>query len=157
MTAPGQLSSRDSELTISSSTPPNRSTIENKRRSDPPLPPGCSYGTLTLDQALNLPDATEDEKNPQRQVIWVDFAPSSPENPFFFSKVRKRAIICVAVFFTGVTALNTSAYSIGEQSMSRDLGLNSAEAASGLALYAWVSLIVPIGLLCRRCCEHGAD
>lgn len=144
-----QLSTRDSELTISSSNPPPvvvrtpKSGLNTPSNRYSPLPPGCTYGRLTRDQARNLPhdDSTQDEKDGERRIIWVDFEPSSPENPFFFSKMRKRAIISVAIFFTGMTALATSAYSIGEQSMSRDLGLSSAQASSGLSLYAWVGLL----------------
>jgi hypothetical protein len=43
-----------------------------------------------------------------KQVIWVDFPPSSNENPFFFAPWRKRAILSVAVFFTAMTAANAS-------------------------------------------------
>lgn len=32
----------------------------------------------------------------------------------------------------------TGAYSIGQHSLSRDLGLNNAQVVSGLAVYAWV-------------------
>lgn len=145
------LTSRDSELTISSTNLPAvplptalPDGLKTPTRG-PPLPPGCSYGRLTREQAVNLPADPSDDSGGEkdstgRSVIWVDFEPNSTENPFFFSKMRKRAILTVAIFFTGMTALNASAYSIGEQSMSRDLGLNHAAASSGLALYAWVRL-----------------
>lgn len=143
-TSPAQ--SLNSDCTISSPTHPTYPPHDSCRHESQPLPPGCKYGYLpSSTQIPSTPSETpaehrrREEEKSSRAVIWVDFAPSSSENPFFFSKARKRAILIVAIFFTGMTAFNTSAYSIGEGSMSRDLGLSSAEASAGLSLYAWVS------------------
>lgn len=81
----------------------------------------------------------EDERHDPVHAIWVDFAGLSEENPFFFSKRRKRAIVGVAVFFTAITAYTTSAYSIGIPSMCRDIGCTDLQAMAGIGLYAFVS------------------
>jgi len=142
-TSTSQTRSLDSELTVAPASP---NTYTDSAHDVPALPPGCKYGHLPPSSEIpQTPSETpaehrrREEEKSSRAVIWVDFAPSSTENPFFFSKARKRAILIVAIFFTGMTAFNTSAYSIGEGSMSRDLGLNNAEASAGLSLYAWVS------------------
>jgi len=151
------IASRDSDLTISSSNPPPAafasedeptSTSHTPTASRPPLPPGCRYGLLPPKTAIpRTPSETPEEEKRRRddkdarRVIWVDFPPSSRENPFFFSKARKRAILVAAIFFTGITAFNTASYAIGEQSMMRDLGLTSTQASAGLALYAWVCFV----------------
>lgn len=163
------IPSRDSELTISSSNPPpaafasddatgSASTSHTPTTTRPPLPPGCRYGLLPPKTAIprTPSESPEEEKRRRddkdaRRVIWVDFPPSSRENPFFFSKARKRAILVAAIFFTGITAFNTASYAIGEQSMMRDLGLTSTQASAGLAVYAWVRislmLVVAYGLV----------
>ena len=139
--------SRDRSLDSSRTSPISTTPTAHSHAESPALPPGCKYGHLPSTTKIpQTPSETpaehrrREEEKESRAVIWVDFPPSSPENPFFFSKARKRAILIVAIFFTGMTAFNTSAYSIGEGTMSRDLGLTNAEAAAGLSLYAWVSL-----------------
>jgi len=71
-------------------------------------------------------------------IIWVDFPLKSRENPFYFSKKRKWVTMAIALYFAHVTALQTSAYSIGFGSMQRDLGMTDLQAAAGVALYGWV-------------------
>lgn len=44
------------------------------------------------------------------------------------------------MYFAHVTALQTSAFSIGFGSMQRDLGMSDLQAAAGVALYGWVRL-----------------
>jgi hypothetical protein len=46
--------------------------------------------------------------------------------------------MAIALYFAHVTALQTSAYSIGFGSMQRDLGMTNLQAAAGVALYGWV-------------------
>lgn len=48
-------------------------------------------------------------------------------------------ILGVALYFAHVTALQTSAFSIGFGSMQRDLGMTDLQAATGVSLYGWVS------------------
>jgi MFS family permease len=47
--------------------------------------------------------------------------------------------MAIALYFAHVTALQTSAYSIGFGSMQRELGMTNLQAAAGVALYGWVS------------------
>ncbi|WOO80564.1 Efflux pump atB [Vanrija pseudolonga] len=111
---------------------PSQSTLAG-----PSLPEGCAYGTLAKVDG----DGKEAET-----VIWVEFAPGSRDNPFFFSKWRKVSITACATFFTFMTAYTTTAYSISEESMCRDLGCNNLQFASGIALYAWGFGIAPLML-----------
>lgn len=144
---------------------PSQSTLAG-----PTLPDGCAYGTLAKVDG----DGKEAET-----VIWVEFAPGSRDNPFFFSKWRKVSITACATFFTFMTgewrgvegvkgrggrreaapssahgqasstnrpAYTTTAYSISEESMCRDLGCNNLQFASGIALYAWGFGIAPLML-----------
>lgn len=55
------------------------------------LPDGCNYGDLSRSDGS------------VERVIWVDFAPGSRENPFYFSRSRKLGITIVATFFTFMT------------------------------------------------------
>lgn len=86
----------DSEITIvdpiipttPNDTAPHPSGPSDHRLSS--LPPGCSFESTP-------PKATElDERK-----IWVEFPPDSTDNPFYFSRGRKTAIMCVAIFYTG--------------------------------------------------------
>ncbi|WVQ83221.1 hypothetical protein IAT38_005360 [Cryptococcus sp. DSM 104549] len=122
------------------------------------LPPGCSYGPALnpkLRESLHLPPLLPGEDDPTLststgaahntlRVIWVDFPPSSPHNPFFFSTKRKLAITLVSTFFTCMTASNAGAYSIGTESMSRDLGSNEMEVAAGLGVFCFGFGITPM-------------
>ncbi|TXT07257.1 hypothetical protein VHUM_03427 [Vanrija humicola] len=127
-----------------SSTAPSSKLEDRQRPSQatlaaPALPEGCSYGTLTK--------ASSDGKEAAGEtVIWVEFAPGSRENPFFFSKWRKVSITACATFFTFMTAYTTTAYSISEESMCRDLHCTNLQFASGIALYAWGFGIAPLML-----------
>ncbi len=56
------------------------------------LPDGCHYG--------QLPAKDGDEDAPAQRVIWVEFPPNSPDNPFYFHRGRKAGITFVAIFFT---------------------------------------------------------
>jgi hypothetical protein len=54
------------------------------------------------------------------------------------------------VFFTGMTAFSTSAYSIGIPSMMADLGMTDLQALAGVGLYAFVRVHgVRLGSLLR--------
>jgi hypothetical protein len=114
------------------------------------LPPGCTSGpvlhlvpTSTKEDGKtkviapipgqDLPDNAE-----ACPIIWVDFPLKSRENPFYFSRRRKWVTMAIALYFAHVTALQTSAYSIGFGSMQRDLGMTNLQAAAGVALYGWV-------------------
>lgn len=109
----GTFPSCESDLTISSSNPPPLAvSTANTPRSRYPTPPlGCHYGRLPPGQRLPISGTTGVENDLEKYpngvpVIWVDFPPSSTENPFFFAAWRKRAITSAAIFFTAMTALN---------------------------------------------------
>lgn len=145
---PTTWSRKSSTMPTPSPSPPSPST----------LPPGCSIGPLIVILPDGRPQLLDDHRPhshpPQAQsqphsitpdiplaperAIWVDFPPDSRENPFHFSRGRKNAIVAVAVFFTGMTAFSTSAYSIGIPSMMADLGMTDLQALAGVGLYAFV-------------------
>ncbi|KAL1411719.1 hypothetical protein Q8F55_002685 [Vanrija albida] len=131
------------DLSYAPSTGSTSAPLEGRQRPSqstlaaPSLPEGCSYGTLAKVDG----DGKEAET-----VIWVEFAPGSRDNPFFFSKWRKVSITACATFFTFMTAYTTTAYSISEESMCRHLGCTNLQFASGIALYAWGFGIAPLML-----------
>lgn len=53
------------------------------------LPDGCYFGDLPVKEGES-----------GGKVIWVEFPPNSPDNPFYFSRGRKAGITFVAIFFT---------------------------------------------------------
>lgn len=64
-------------------------------------------------------------------------------------------ILAVALYFAHVTALQTSAYSIGYGSMQRDLGMTNLQAATGVSLYGWVSYFYPVDI--EATCDRMVD
>ncbi|KIR80349.1 drug transporter [Cryptococcus gattii EJB2] len=135
-----------STKTIGEKTPPE---FQNSS-----LPPGCTWGpelTPELLSALKLnashyPPTTSSVEASETvpRIIWVSFPPNSPHNPFFFSRGRKLGITAVATCFTLLTSVNVSAYSIGEISMCRDLGISTETAAVGLGIYCFGFAITPM-------------
>jgi hypothetical protein len=97
---------------------------------------GESEGKKVISPLPNEPIPENAESCP---IIWVDFPFKSKENPFYFSRRRKWITLGIALYFAHVTALQTSAFSIGFGSMQRDLGMTDLQAAAGVALYGWVS------------------
>lgn len=57
------------------------------------LPDGCYFGEMPKDDDDEAAAAVE-------RVIWVEFPPNSPDNPFYFHRARKSGITFVAIFFT---------------------------------------------------------
>jgi hypothetical protein len=117
------------------------------------LPAGCSTGPILHIASTSpngkgkgkkvispLPNETIPEDAESCPIIWVDFPLKSKENPFYFSRRRKWITLGIALYFAHVTALQTSAFSIGFGSMQRDLNMTDLQAAAGVALYGWVSL-----------------
>ncbi|WVQ98033.1 hypothetical protein IAU59_005155 [Kwoniella sp. CBS 9459] len=125
------------------------------------LPAGCAWGprlnsssrsSLNLrseEQVFNLPSEHSveggDQSGPYR-IIWVDFPPGSPQNPFFFSRKRKVAITVAATFFTLLTSVNVGAYSISIESMSRDLRCTTVQASIALGIYNFGFALTPLAL-----------
>ncbi|KAJ1026257.1 hypothetical protein NDA16_002344 [Ustilago loliicola] len=139
----GEASSSRSRTDSTSSQSPhsNNSTIvddqQGKIVSDP-VPAELHPASTELPQPTGH-DAEKDlEKVPQADpstlkaeassdVIWVDFPPGDPENPFNFSKTRKWCITILGVLFTAEVAATASAYVPGIPSMERDLSITNHE------------------------------
>ncbi|WWC86940.1 uncharacterized protein L201_001820 [Kwoniella dendrophila CBS 6074] len=138
-------------------------SVENEKRLPPAststpldsssLPAGCSFGPvldLTYIQETNVkiePDLRtqiEQGEKDSIRILWVDFPAGSPQNPFFFSQKRKYGITIVATLFTLTTSMNVGAFSIGMDSLIRDLGCTREQAAYGLGIYNFGFAIVPL-------------
>ena len=115
------------------------------------LPAGCCIGPqlYLTPHGRVLSEAPEAEKGDQPDrgsasslepvpIIWVEFPPDSPENPFSYSRKRKTTTMACALFFAGMTALQASAYAPGIPSMRRDLGMTQLQADAGVSLFPWV-------------------
>lgn len=107
------------------------------------LPPGCSFGSVHRFSRQNAVPLTSQSGPcpPECQdliVIWVDFPPQSPEDPFHFSSSRKVIIMVLVLFFAFITTWEMSSYSVSTSSMRRDFGVPEVDAALGLSLYGWV-------------------
>ncbi|GMK56019.1 hypothetical protein CspeluHIS016_0210750 [Cutaneotrichosporon spelunceum] len=100
------------------------------------LPDGCHFGQLPQDDA----DA------PPQRVIWVEFPPNSPDNPFYFHRGRKAGITFVAIFFTLMAAYASSAFPISAPSMVAELGTSEQNVSAGVALYAFGFGLFPLFL-----------
>ncbi|ORX34977.1 major facilitator superfamily domain-containing protein [Kockovaella imperatae] len=126
------------------------------------LPPGCSIGPElydtprgivsgipksngTVERSSGLTDGVEAPGQPVK-VIWVEFPPGSPDNPFSYTRRRKIAIMFCALFFAFCTALQGAAYAQGIPSMTRDLGTTEIEALAGVSLYPWGFALGPLVL-----------
>ena len=139
------------------------STLHEGRSSPKPervireLPAGCSIGPQLYETPRGIVSGFEDEAEastssktssiqPQHgtpgtpiKIIWVEFPPGSPDNPFSYSRKRKGAIMFCALFFAFCASLNGASYAPGIPSMRRDLGTTEVQAAAGISLYPWVS------------------
>ncbi|TKY88039.1 hypothetical protein EX895_003135 [Sporisorium graminicola] len=81
------------------------------------------------------------------EVIWVDFPPDDPENPFNFSRTRKWCITILGVLFTAEVAATASAYVPGIASMERDLHITNHELSLlGIAIYPLGFALPPLVL-----------
>uniref|UniRef100_V5EXJ7 Synaptic vesicle transporter SVOP and related transporter n=2 Tax=Kalmanozyma brasiliensis (strain GHG001) TaxID=1365824 RepID=V5EXJ7_KALBG len=119
------------------------------------LTPAASEQVTTIDSSAAERDL---EKVPQADpstlkasadddVIWVDFPPGDPENPFNFSKTRKWCITILGVLFTAEVAATASAYVPGIPSMERDLGITDHELSLlGIAIYPLGFALPPLVL-----------
>ncbi|ETS64313.1 hypothetical protein PaG_01157 [Moesziomyces aphidis] len=125
------------------------------RRLDPNTDASLHPATAPVDGV----DAEKDlEKVPQadpaalgaeadEDVIWVDFPPDDPENPFNFSTTRKWCITILGVLFTAEVAATASAYVPGIPSMERDLGITNHELSLlGIAVYPLGFALPPLVL-----------
>nr|KIR47627.1 drug transporter [Cryptococcus bacillisporus CA1280] len=115
------------------------------------LPPGCSFGSVHRFSRQNAVPLTSQSGPcpPECQdliVIWVDFPPQSPEDPFHFSSSRKVIIMILVLFFAFITTWEMSSYSISTSSMRRDFGVPEVDAALGLSLYGWGFAVGPLVL-----------
>ncbi|PWN52608.1 MFS general substrate transporter [Violaceomyces palustris] len=89
----------------------------------------------------------QQEEKRSEDVIWVEFEPGDPENPFNFSNTRKWVMTILAVFFTAEVAATASAYVSGIPSMERDLGYENEELSMlGISIYALGFSLPPLVL-----------
>ncbi|WWC61559.1 uncharacterized protein I303_104143 [Kwoniella dejecticola CBS 10117] len=115
------------------------------------LPPGCTFGPKHRISphgiTLIIPSTkarTEDEED--LPVIWVDFTPGSPNDPFHFSSTRKLVIMSLVLFFAFITTWEMSSYSISGNSLRSDLRVSQVQTALGLSLYGWGFAVGPLVL-----------
>lgn len=94
------------------------------------------YGEKDQEVGGKLGKQSHDEVE-EKDVIWVEFAPNDPGNPFNFSRRRKWITTILAVLFTGEVAATAGAYVPGISSMERDLNIHNHELSLlGIAIYA---------------------
>ena len=107
------------------------------------LSAGCSYGPtlhITTKPHYNISPTPSDGAEPT-PILWVDFPHHSTDDPFYFSKHRKWAILAVAFFFAHMTSEQVSVFAIGAGSMMRDIpGMTDFDVAMGTSAYGWVSI-----------------
>ncbi|GAC97838.1 multidrug transporter [Pseudozyma hubeiensis SY62] len=155
--ASSSRSTRTDSLSSHHTSPVSRSTIVNADATSKPLPPAQLHSATSEHAAHD--DASRDlEKVPQADpemlreeakddVIWVDFPPDDPENPFNFTKTRKWCITLLGVLFTAEVAATASAYVPGIPSMERDLGITNHELSLlGIAIYPLGFALPPLVL-----------
>ncbi|WRT64796.1 uncharacterized protein IL334_001730 [Kwoniella shivajii] len=130
----------------------NRSTSLSTSQTFPSsssLPAGCSYGPLINPELLQtfnvkLETGIWDEEIDKYRILWVDFPSASPQNPFYFTQTRKYGITIVATLFTLMTSINVGAFSIGMDSLIRDLDCTREQAAIGLGIYNFGFAATPL-------------
>ncbi|KAH7924304.1 MFS general substrate transporter [Leucogyrophana mollusca] len=78
------------------------------------------------------------------ECLYVDFEEGDPRDPTNFSLCRKWVITVTACAFTCIVASAADSFSMGYQSMIRDLNCTEFEATVALSLYALGFSIVPL-------------
>ncbi|WWC86939.1 uncharacterized protein L201_001819 [Kwoniella dendrophila CBS 6074] len=127
-------------------------TISNEILNERRLPEGCTFGPLNNNNnhetSIELDDHNDfsNENGNGKRIIWVDFPIGSIENPIFFSSKRKFGLLIVATLFTCLTALNIGAYSIGQESMMKDLDCTRFQASLGNGVYQFGFAFTPLVL-----------
>lgn len=110
-------------------------------------PPSTDHDLEKIPQADPEILREEAREEASGEVIWVDFPPNDPENPFNFSKTRKWCITILGVLFTAEVAATASAYVPGIPSMERDLGITNHELSLlGIAIYPLGFALPPLVL-----------
>ncbi|WWC89634.1 uncharacterized protein L201_004559 [Kwoniella dendrophila CBS 6074] len=136
-------------MSISNITSSNAVSVPNQ--STTVLPSGCSFGPIhrfskhnaTLVTPASVPCPPDAQDLP---VIWVDYPPNSPQDPFHFSKFRKIIIMVLTLFFAFITTWEMSSYSISSSSLREDLDVPQIDTALGLSLYGWGFAVGPLVL-----------
>ncbi|WVW78489.1 hypothetical protein I302_100444 [Kwoniella bestiolae CBS 10118] len=116
------------------------------------LAAGCTYGPIINTEYLEEtkiklePELLSliEHNGEEHRILWVDFPPLSPQNPFYFSQTRKYGITIVATLFTLMTSMNVGAFSIGMESLTEDLGCTREQAAIGLGIYNFGFAAMPL-------------
>ncbi|KAH7885759.1 MFS general substrate transporter [Phlebopus sp. FC_14] len=78
------------------------------------------------------------------QQFLIEFDDDDPRDPENFSPARKWAITLIACGFTGIVASASTSFSIGYQSMTRDLNCTQFQATVAFALFALGFGVVPL-------------
>ncbi|CDS00158.1 related to multidrug resistant protein [Sporisorium scitamineum] len=159
MTGEASLSrSRTDSLSSHHDSPVSHSTIVEQHPDTITPTPADLHPAATEHISQPPTDDADLEKVPQAHpstlaeqasdgVIWVDFPPGDPENPFNFSKTRKWCITILGVLFTAQVAATASAYVPGIPSMERDLSITNHELSLlGIAIYPLGFALPPLVL-----------
>ncbi|WWC67914.1 uncharacterized protein I206_101832 [Kwoniella pini CBS 10737] len=101
------------------------------------LPEGCIYGPIIDSTFLsqNQTSLKSDNTKIEDKIIWVDFPIGSNENPFNFYSSRKSGIIIVATLCTWLTGVNIGSFTIGYDSMMKELNSTRFQASLGNGVY----------------------
>ncbi|KAJ7708906.1 MFS polyamine transporter [Mycena rosella] len=78
------------------------------------------------------------------EPLYVEFEDGDPRNPTCFPRSKKWAITFLACFSTVIAAFASSAYSLGFDSMMRDLNCTEFQATVGLSVYTLGFGLVPL-------------
>ncbi|KAK0569354.1 hypothetical protein OC861_001068 [Tilletia horrida] len=101
----------------------------------------------SVDSRQSTLQAQENQLEKEGEVIWVDFEPGDPEDPFEWSHRRKLFNVVLCVFFTIEVAQAAGSYVSGIDEMERDLGYsNRVVSLLGVSLYALGFSLPPLVL-----------
>ncbi|KAK0561508.1 hypothetical protein OC861_005786, partial [Tilletia horrida] len=77
---------------------------------------------------------------------YIEFAPGDPENPFNWPTWRRRAHCMLAMCYTGMTAVNATAYSAAEDGVIAQFSTNHEIFTLGNAMYFVLIAFTPLAL-----------
>lgn len=105
---------------------------------DSPVGFKCTIGSSRSSKLVATASPDTPDASP---VIWVDFAPLSPQDPFHFTRKTKARIMALVLFFAFFTCFEMSTFAISSSSMRADLDMTALQEAAGVSLYGWVRLL----------------
>lgn len=80
----------------------------------------------------------------EKEPIYIEFDKGDRRDPINFTWKRKWAITATACFFTGLSAATASTYSLGIDSMVRDLNCTPFQGTIGLSTYTLGFSLIPL-------------